>query len=333
MALRTITSDPMLRLLGAAMLLAAILPATGEWRSAAQMAANAGIFVLFLANGMRIARGEIAAGLANWRFFLPLTLWIFGAMAIAGLGFSVVGKAALPPLVAAGFLYLGTLPTTVQSSTSYSSLAGGNVALSVIAAASMSILGVFISVPIFLALGGSGEGMVGSDAIMKIVVILIVPFAIGQLVQTRTANFIARQKSKIIWLDRLVIAFAVYVAFSGAVEQGIWSKIDLAGWGYTLGLVAMFLALGHAGAWVASRFAGRSREDRIAFLFAGAQKSAAIGAPLATVLFPAEVAGFIVLPLLLYHFLQLVLAAPLATRLAAKHLPDASGSSAPTTRS
>ncbi|WP_263618024.1 bile acid:sodium symporter family protein [Qipengyuania aquimaris] len=317
------------------MVLAALLPAIGQWRGVAQMAANAGIFALFLANGMRIPRAEIASGIANWRFFLPLATWMFGAMALVGLALSHGGQAIVPPLVAIGFLYLGVLPTTVQSSTSYSSLAQGNVALSVIAAASMSILGLFISVPIFLALGGSGEGMVGSDALIKIVLILILPFAIGQVLQRRTATFIARQKARIVWLDRFVIAFAVYVAFSGAVEQGIWERFDAAEWAATLALVAVFLVVGHAGAWLASGTLSLARQDRVAFLFAGAQKSAAIGAPLATVLFEPAAAGFIVLPLLLYHFFQLVLAAPLATRLAARSAPrpDASGYDAPTTRS
>ena len=330
MALRTILADPLLRLLCLAMVLAALIPAQGEWRSAAQMVANIGIFLLFLANGMRVARAEIAAGAKNLRFFVPLALWIFGAMSVAGLALAHAAQTLLPPLIALGFLYLGTLTTTVQSSTSYSSLAGGNVALSVIAAASMSILGVFLSVPVFLALGGSGDGMVGSDALVKIVMILILPFAIGQAIQTRTASFIARQRQAVVWLDRLVIAFAVYVAFSGAVEQGLWERVDIAGWGVTLGFVGLFLLVGHLGAWALSGGLKMARADRIAFLFAGAQKSAAIGAPLATVLFPPEAAGFVVLPLVLYHFLQLVIAAPIATRLSLASPSDCDG---PTTRS
>ena len=85
MSFRTVLADPMLRMLVAAIALAALLPATGDARSAAQMIANAAIFVLFLLNGMRIARRDIAAGIANWRFLLPLVLWVFGAMALAGL--------------------------------------------------------------------------------------------------------------------------------------------------------------------------------------------------------------------------------------------------------
>lgn len=302
-----------------------MLPATGQARGLAQLAANIGIFVLFLLNGMRIRRNEIAAGAANLRFILPLTVWVFGVMALVGLGFSQIAPATIPPLVASGFLYLGVMPTTIQSSTSYSSLAHGNVALSVIAAALLSIVGVFVSVPLFLALGGTGDGAVGTDAALKIIGILVVPFAIGQLVQNRAQTFVTVHKPKIAWLDRLVIALAVYVALSGAVEQGIWTRIDGAGWLWTGVLVTAFIALGHSGAWISAAALRLPLADRIAFLFAGAQKSVAIGAPLATVLFPPAVAGFTVLPLLLYHLFQLVLAAPLATRLAVSVRRHSSG--------
>lgn len=333
MALRSIISDPMLRMLAVAIALAAILPATGAARSLTQLAANIGIFVLFLLNGMRIRRSEIVAGTANLRFLLPLLIWVFGVMAIVGLGFSRLAPADVPTVVATGFLYLGVLPTTIQSSTSYSSLARGNVALSVIAAALLSLVGVFLSVPLFLALGGAGEGMVGSDAVMKIIAILIAPFAIGQLIQGRTQGFIDSHKPRIAALDRLVIALAVYVAFSGAVEQDVWARIDGVGWLWTGLMVLAFLVMGHIGAWLAGSALRLSQADRVAFLFAGAQKSAAIGAPLATVLFAPETAGFIVLPLLLYHFFQLVLAAPIASHLAGSVRHHASDYDGRTTRS
>ena len=330
MILRTLLSDPMLRLLMAAVALATVMPVAGSAREAVQWIANAGIFVLFLLNGMRISRSEVLGGAVNYKFFGPLILWTFGAMAFLGLVFSAVAPFYVPPAVAIGFLYLGVLPTTVQSSTSYTSLAGGNVALAVIASAILSILGVFISVPLFVALGGTGEGAVGSDAIIKIMMILIVPFAIGQIIQTRTRKFIAHYKPKIIWLDRCVIALAVYVAFSGAVGQGIWTRIDLEGWLWTAGMVLVLILLAHAGAWLTAKTLKLRVEDSIAFLFAGGQKSAAIGAPLATILFKPAAAGFIVLPLLLYHLFQLILAAPLANRLRSLPHPDSGGCTSPT---
>ena len=334
MALRTILADPMLRLLVAAVVLAAVLPIPSAQSSTAQDVANVGIFTLFLLNGTRVSRAEIGRGLLNWRFILPLVLWVFGAMALAGLGLSKLLAFGLPPLVAIGFLYLGVLPSTVQSATSYTTLADGNTGLSVISAALLNILGVFVSVPIFLALGGTGEGAIGIETIERIALILLLPFGIGQAVQGWTRGWVTQNKSNVVWLDRLVIALAVYVAFSGAVEQGIWGRLDPLAWVFLALGIAALLAIATGGAWLASGALGLPHRDRIAFLFAGAQKSAAVGVPLATILFAREEAGFIILPLLLYHFLQLVLAAPLASRLStATHPPGGGDCAAPTTRS
>ena len=334
MALRTIMADPMLRLLVAAVVLAIIAPIAAENAGAAQDVASVGIFVLFLLNGMRVSRSEIGRGLLNWRFILPLVIWVFGAMALAGLGVSKLVAFGLPPLVAVGFLYLGVLPSTVQSATSYTTLANGNTGLSVISAALLNILGVFVSVPIFLLLGGSGEGAIGWETVERIALILLLPFVIGQLVQDWTGSWVQRNKARVVWLDRLVIALAVYVAFSGAVEQRLGGRLDLAAWiTLLLGVLALLL-VANAGAWALASALRLPHRDRIAFLFAGAQKSAAVGVPLATILFAPDEAGFIVLPLMLYHFFQLVLAAPLASRLSSpSHLRDDGDCAAPTTRS
>ena len=309
-------SDPMIAVLVIATGLALLVPAAGEARAAATMVSNAGIFLLFLVNGMRIRRSEIARGMANWRYFGPLLLFVFGAMALGGMGFASLAGQILPPMVALGFIYLGCLPSTVQSATSYTSLAEGNVGLAVVGAALINIAGVFVSAPLFALLGGGGAGEIGSEAIIRIGVILVLPFVIGQVVQDRVIDRIAAHRARIAWLDRAVIGIAVYVAFSGAVEQGLATMFAPADWAVMIALVLAMLALALAGAWGSASLLGLPRPDRIAFLFAGSQKSVAIGAPLAAILFPASVAGFVIAPLLLYHLAQLVLAAPLALRLA-----------------
>ena len=312
----SILADPMIAVLLIATTLAFILPASGEARGTAQLISSIAIFLLFLVNGMRIARGEIWRGLANWRFFLPLFAWVFGAMPLIGDGLSALAGSILPPMVALGFLYLGTLPSTVQSATSYTSLAGGNVALSVIGAALINIAGVFATAPLFALLAGSEAATIGTETILRIGVILILPFMIGQAVQGWTIDWLKERKADVAWLDRLVIGIAVYVAFSGAVEQGLATMFDPTGWALLIGLIVAFLVVAIAGAWIAGGLLRLPREDRIAFLFAGSQKSVAVGAPLAALLFAPEVAGFVIAPLLLYHLLQLLIAAPMANMLA-----------------
>jgi solute carrier family 10 (sodium/bile acid cotransporter), member 7 len=305
----------MVRLLIAAVLFALVLPVQGAWREAAQFVSNAAVFVLFLLNGLRLPRHEVRAGIGNHRLLWPLVLWCFGAMAGAGWLVWQVAGGWIPPLLALGFLYLGCLPSTVQSATAYSSLAGGNVASSVVAAALLNVLGVFVTAPLFSLLAGGQGGSFHTDGLVKVIAILLVPFALGQVLQGWLGGWIKEHRPLVTWMDRSSIAIAVYVAFSGAVAERFWLRIDLAGWGWLLGGTALLLIFAHAGAWALGGALRLDRANRISMLFAGAQKSIAMGAPLATVLFVPAVAGVVLLPILLYHLVQLVIAAPLAARL------------------
>lgn len=306
--------DPLVRLLLLAILLASVLPVTGEGRAVARLVSDTAIFALFLLNGLRLPRAEVLHGLRNWRFLLPLALFVFAAMGLAG--WSLAGPAAsvLPASVALGFVFLGVLPSTVQSATAYTSIAGGNVANSVVAAAALNILGVFISAPLIAVLANSSGPGIDLGALERIALILLLPFAIGQALQTRFGAMVAGRRKLFAWLDRVAIAIAVYVAFSSAVEQGIWTQIDPGSWAALLALIGVMLAFGFVGAWWLGGALRQTLPDRIAFLFAGAQKSIAMGVPLASVLFAPEAAGLVLLPLLLYHLLQMVISAPLAGR-------------------
>lgn len=306
----------MIAVLLCATVLAMTLPALGQAREAMQAISNIAIFALFLLNGMRIPRGEIAKGLVNWRFFGPLFVFVFGVMAAGGLGFAFLAKGALAPMVALGFVFLGTLPSTIQSATSYTTLAGGNVALSVVGAALINIAGVFVCAPLFALLAGGDAVNMGSETIFRIGLILILPFVMGQLVQDWTSEWVMARKAKIVWLDRIVIGIAVYVAFSGAVAQGLLELFVGIDWAILIALCFGLLACGSAGAWLLASLMGYLRKDRIAFLFAGPQKSVAIGAPLAAILFAPEIGGFVIAPLLIYHLMQLIIAAALASWLA-----------------
>jgi len=307
--------DPMVRLLIAAIGLAVVLPVSGGARDAAQFVSNAAVFLLFFLNGLRLPRHEVMAGLGNHRLLWPLVLWCFGAMALVGWGLWQAGQGWMPPLLALGFLYLGCLPSTVQSATAYSSLAGGNVAGSVVSAALLNLLGVFVTAPLFSLLAGGGAAEFHADGLVKVVGILLVPFILGQIAQQWLGGWVRDHRPLVTWMDRSSIAIAVYVAFSGAVAQQFWTRIDLAGWFWLAGGTAVFLAIGHWGAWALGGLLRLDRPSRVTMLFAGAQKSIAMGAPLATVLFAPEAAGIVLLPILLYHLVQLVLAAPIAARL------------------
>lgn len=307
--------DPLVRLLLAAIVLASLLPVTPAWRGVAQGVSNSAVFLLFLLNGLRLPRAEVVRGIRHLRFLAPLVVWCFGAMALAGWGLSLLASHWLPPLVALGLLYLGTLPSTVQSATAYCSLAGGNVAHSVVAAALLNILGVIATAPLFSLLAGSHGAAFDLGGLEKVALILLLPFLIGQAAQNRFGHIVREHRTLATWMDRSMIAIAVYVAFSGAVEEGLWTRVSALEWLALIGCIAAFLGFAFGGAWLLGGVVGLERGDRIALLFSGAQKSIAMGAPLATLLFGAASAGLVLLPVLVYHLLQLVLSAPLASRL------------------
>lgn len=317
--------DPMVKLITAALLLASVLPVHGQGRVWAQFVANAAVFVLFLLYGLRLSRREVLAGLGNHRLLAPLVGWVFGAMGLAGWLLWSASAPYVPAALAIGFLYMGVLPSTVQSATAYSSLAGGNVASSVVAAALINIVGVFVSAPLFSLLAGSQAAPFHGAALVKVVTMLLLPFIAGQALQGFVRRWVAGHKPLITVMDRSSIGIAVYVAFSGAVEQGIWTRVDALGWVAVLLGCALAMVFGYGGAWLLGGLLRLPRPDRISFLFAGAQKSVAMGAPLATVLFAPAEAGIIILPLLVYHLVQMIVAAPMAARLRQTETAAASG--------
>ncbi|MCB2075162.1 MAG: bile acid:sodium symporter [Novosphingobium sp.] len=307
--------DPMVQLIVAAILLATILPVTGGKREIAQLVSNAAVFLLFFFYGLRLSRREVLAGLGNHRLLIPLTFWVFAAMGLAGWLLWRGSQPFAPATLAIGFLYLGVLPSTVQSATVYTSLAGGNIASSVVAAALVNITGVFVSAPLFSLVAGSHGTAFHGETLVKVLTMLLLPFVAGQVLQGFTRNWVAGHRRFITIMDRSSIGIAVYVAFSGAVEQDIWSQVDMQVWAVLIVACAALLLFGYGGAWLLGGVLRLPRGDRITLLFGGAQKSIAMGAPLATVLFPAAKAGIIMLPLLVYHLAQMVVAAVVASRL------------------
>lgn len=309
-------ADRFVLLLLATIALASFLPIRGEAAETGQHVSSAAIFLLFFLNGVRLPREEVLHGVRNWRLQGAIFLFVFAVMPLAGLGLSHLFDNLLPPLLALGLLFTGILPSTVQSATAYSAIAKGNVAASVVAAALLNLVGVVLAPLLFAFLAHSGEAQFSAAAVGRIALILLLPFALGQMAQRWLKPWVDAHKSLATWMDRISIAIAVYVAFSGAVEAGIWKEVRGGELLLLGGALAMMLAIGFGGAWLLGGAMHLPRADRITMLFSGGQKSIAIGAPLAATIFPPAVAGMVLLPTLAYHMAQLIISAPMAAHLA-----------------
>lgn len=317
--LRRIFPDPFVPVLLATMVLASVLPVRGDGVGIANAISSLAVFLLFLLNGIRLPRDEVLHGIRNWKLQSAIYLTVFALMPIIGVVVSHSVGGWMPHLLVIGLLYLGILPSTVQSATVASSMAGGNVAAAVVAAALINLTGIVVAPVLFALLAGASGVTISPDMAMRIVGIVLVPFVIGQALQRWLRPHVMHHKHAAMLLDRAAIAIAVYVAFSAAVVGGLWTQMPLPALLSVGALALVWLVGGMLLVWVASRtLAGplnMTPADRVTLLFSGTQKSIAVGAPLATLLFPGAAAGTVLLPVLIYHIGQLILAAWLAAPL------------------
>jgi len=304
--------DSFVQLLIGTIILASFFPVYGNNANIANIIVQIAIFSLFFLNGVRLPRKEVLEGVKNWRLQGSIFFWVFAIMPIVGWVLSILGAGVLPENLIIGILFLGVLPSTVQSAVAYNSLAGGNVTASVIASALLNLTGIFVTPMLFAGLASASGVVISLESFWKICLILLLPFFLGQIMQAYLMNWVIKRKKIIIYMDRGAIAIAVYVAFSGAVVAGIWTRTSLYEFGLLLIILILFLSFAFIGSWLAGGLLKFNRYDRKAFLFAGAHKSLAIGAPMAAILFPPEKAGMILLPILLYHLVQLIISAPVA---------------------
>ncbi|MEU3497969.1 bile acid:sodium symporter family protein [Kitasatospora cineracea] len=307
--------DTYLLLLLGTVLLASLLPARGPAATAVTGAVRLAVALLFFLYGARLSPQEALAGARHWRLHLLILGCTFVLFPLLGEATRLLPAAVLPPQLFTGVLFLTLLPSTVQSSIAFTSVAGGNVAAAICAATFSSLLGIVLTplLAAWLLTGASGVGVDGGQ-VLDIVLQLLVPFALGQLLRRWVGPWITRHRLVTMLVDRGSILLIVYSAFGEGIREGIWSRVTT---GQLLWLVAVSLALLSAVlgfTHLASLRLGFSRPDRITIQFCGSKKSLANGLPLATILFPASAVGLAVLPLMLFHQLQLMVCTVLAQR-------------------
>ena len=305
-----------LALLGT-VLLASFLPMHGPAAMVLDDVTDVAIAALFFLHGARLPRESIMAGLLHWRLHLTILACTFVLFPLFGLAFKPLDGWLLTPELYIGVLFLCALPSTVQSSIAFTSLARGNVPAAVVSASLSSILGVFLTPLLLALLAGTAGGMHNpGQAILSIMLQLLLPFVAGHLLRPWIARWVERQRALLRYTDQGTILLVVYSAFGEAVNEGLWSKTPLLSL-LTVAVVAAVL-LGIAMPTIAflSRRLGFNREDRITILFCGSKKSLATGVPMAKILFAGGSLGAIVLPIMIYHQIQLIVCAVIAQRYA-----------------
>jgi len=299
--------------------LATMLPCRGWAQPVFETLTTCAIALLFFLHGAKLSREAIVQGIGHWRLHLAVLASTFLLFPAMGLLTRLAPPEVVKPAIGAGVLYLCLLPSTVQSSIAFTSIAGGNVPAAVCSASASNLIGIFLT-PVLAALLMGAHGRSGNEvaAVEGVALQLLVPFVAGHLSRPLIGGWIDKHKALLGVVDRGSILMVVYTAFSAAVVQGLWRR--LSGEDLLMVLLLDGVVLGAALAlttW-AARLLGFNRADEITIVFCGSKKSLASGVPMAGVLFPAAQVGLLIVPLMIFHQIQLMVCAVLARRYAAR---------------
>lgn len=299
--------------------LASVLPCRGATASVFDVLTDLAIALLFFLHGAKLSREAVVAGMTHWRLHLTVLASTFVMFPLLGWVMRPVLSTLVTPSLYLGVMFLCTLPSTVQSSIAFTSMARGNVPAAICSASASSLLGIFIT-PLLVGvlLESHGHGGMSWDSIGAIVLQLLVPFVAGQVAQRWIGRWVERKRALLSYVDQGSILLVVYTAFSAAVLQGLWKQIPLPVLGGLLVVNAVLLAVALVVTRYGARALGFDREDEITIVFCGSKKSLASGVPMAKVLFAGHPLGTLVLPIMLFHQIQLMTCAVLAKRYAAR---------------
>ena len=296
--LRRIGIDSYMLLLLGTVLLGLMLPVRGIAAEGLGQVTYGAVALLFLLYGAKLDPASVKAGMLNWRLQGLTFAATYLMIPVLGMAFALIFGDLLGPQVTLGLVFLALLPSTIQSSIAFVSMAGGNVPAAICAASLSNLVGVALTPALVAVLLRTGEGGVDLDAVLRIGVQILLPFVLGQLLRPWIGAFVRNRRTLTLVVDRGAILLIVYSAFSAGTVSGLWAAIPplslIALIAVMLGLLAcifaMMLGVGRA--------FGLPPEDRSVLFFCGSTKSLATGLPIATALFPAETVGATVLPVL-----------------------------------
>lgn len=305
--------DSFLLLLISTVIIATFFPYGNDYKTFFDYVTTLAVAVLFFMHGAKLPPQAIIAGIRQWRLHSVIFTATFVLFPLLGLSMQIFVPTLLSEPIYLGFLYLCALPATMQSAIAFTSIAKGNVAAAICSASASTLLGVFFT-PILVSLLMHTKTSY-TDTLNMIVVILlklILPFMLGHFSHPIMANWISSRQHLINRTDYLSILLVVYVAFSDAVSSGIWHRAT----GWSLLSIVLFSLLLLTVALVIMTYVSRllsfDKADQITIIFCGSKKSLASGIPMASVLFPASTMGIMILPLMIFHQLQIIICSVIA---------------------
>ncbi|MBI0396127.1 bile acid:sodium symporter family protein [Acinetobacter bereziniae] len=312
--LKLLALDRFTILLVAMVLLASFLPISGQAAAIFGKVTTIAIAVLFFLHGAKLSREAVIEGILHWKLHALVFAITFIVFPVLGLMVKPVLEPLLGQQLYWGFLFMCFLPSTVQSSIAFTSVAKGNVAAAVCSASFSNLIGMFIT-PILVSLfifGQSKHNYDPTSSIIEITLLLLVPFILGQVLRPYVFPLMQKMPKIVKVFDQGSILMVVYGAFSGAVVAGLWHQVSLTTLIYLVLACSVLLTAIMLLALYIPKWLGFSQADQISIFFCGSKKTLASGVPMAQILFISQPLGMIVLPIMIFHQIQLMVCGVIA---------------------
>jgi sodium/bile acid cotransporter 7 len=295
----------------------AVVVAWPEWLSWAQWLnpTICGAVAVFLSAWTLETRSLKNAIVRPWPALLALII-SYGLLPAAGLA---AGRILPDRDYRLGLLLITSVPCTLVSAVIWTRLANGDDATALLITFLTNCTSWLATTAwLTLALGSNGPALDAGPLMLKLVLVLVVPVAVGQLLRFPVAMRRTATDYRTLWgvaarllTVAVMLKAAVEVRTRFGEEQAAPGPADLvllAG----VCLAVHLIALGTG--WWSSRAFGIDRPRRIAVAFGGSQKTL----PVSLILFDAYFrdSPLAVIPIVFYHFGQLIADTFIAERLA-----------------
>ncbi|WP_153800347.1 bile acid:sodium symporter family protein [Foetidibacter luteolus] len=315
--------EPFVLALLLTVLLAWLVPYPGTKQSPFHLdeIAGVGVSIIFLLYGIQLGPEKLKSGLTNMRLHLLVHLSTFVLFPLVIILLKPLFVTVFLQKVWLPFFFLAVLPSTVSSSVVMVSLAEGNVPGAIFNASISSLLGIFIT-PLWMSffMQHQASGFHLADITGKLMLQVLLPVTAGLLLHGRLGSYAASVKKQLKLFDQFIILLIVYCSFCDSFSSGIFNGFGPV---YLLAMLLMVTALlfiAYGAIWLVSRLLHLNREDSITALFCGSKKSLVHGSVMSKVLFTGPAGtGLVLLPLMMYHAVQLFIISIIAGRMRRKH--------------
>lgn len=280
--------------------------------------ASIGISLIFFFYGLKLSTDDIKSGLSNWRLHVVVQGSTFVLFPLLVVLFYPLAKDTSHELLWLSLLFMAALPSTVSSSVVMVAMAKGNIPASIFNASISGIIGILVT-PLWMSpfIKHSNIAYDFTDIYFQLGMEIVFPLLIGLIMRRYWGDFARRNSRGLSLFDKFIILLIIYKSFVSSFEENIFATVSIQDLLLmTVVVVGLFFLVYVITGWI-SRALMFSRADRITAQFCGTKKSLVHGTVFSEALFgQSSVVGLILLPLMLFHVLQILIISVFATEMA-----------------